>query len=228
MDILITSGGTREYIDPVRFITNASSGKMGLSLVHAALKAGHNVTLISSLPAEGLSENVKYIRAETTAQMATAVKRHLPHNDCLIMAAAVSDYTVKNASSTKIKKSSRPLKLTLVPTEDILKWAGTNKETADGRARIIAGFALEDEELLKNAREKMTRKNLDLIIANSPEAIGAGKSTVYIITQNGSVTTLERKSKALIAERIIQVMQQCRNQKIFKDRGTTDLHGFHG
>ena len=104
MRILITAGGTREYIDPVRFISNASSGKMGYALARAALKAGHKVTLIAAPTSQRPPSEAKLVNVETTAQMFNTVKKHLKSCDCLIMAAAVADYTPANPSYTKIKK----------------------------------------------------------------------------------------------------------------------------
>ena len=104
MRILITAGGTREYIDPVRFITNASSGRMGYALVHAGLNAGHKVTLITTLTGERHPSGAKIIKVETAAQMFEVLKKHFDKCDCLIMAAAVADYTPVRMKKTKIKK----------------------------------------------------------------------------------------------------------------------------
>ena len=153
---LITAGGTREYIDPVRFISNASSGKMGYALADAAIKAGHKVTLISASDLQP-PLGIDFIGVETTEQMFKAVKKFYPKCDCLIMAAAVSDFTVVKKSKTKIKKSKNIFVLKLKPTPDILKWAGVQKlktENSKLKTKVLVGFALED----KNLKVMMKRK----------------------------------------------------------------------
>ncbi|MBN2180881.1 MAG: phosphopantothenoylcysteine decarboxylase, partial [Sedimentisphaerales bacterium] len=165
MRILITSGGTREYIDPVRFITNASSGRMGIALADAARKAGHKVTLITAPSSQNVPDGVRIIRVETAAQMFIAVKKHFDKCDCLIMAAAVADYTPCRKSKVKIKKASSDLTIRLKPTVDILRWAGKHKKVKSkkekGKKRIVVGFALEDKNLRKNAEKKLQEKNID-------------------------------------------------------------------
>jgi len=176
MHLLITAGGTREYIDPVRFISNASSGKMGYALTGAAQKAGHKVTLISASdlqPAVG----VEFVGVDSAAEMFKAVKKFFPKCDCLIMAAAVSDYAPVKHSKAKIKRSGKSLTLKLKPTADILKWAGEQKKVKSkkgkgkrGKRQIVVGFALEDKKLRERAEKKLQEKNLDMIIANTPSA----------------------------------------------------------
>ena len=200
MQILITAGGTREYIDTVRFISNASSGRMGYALVRAALGAGHKVTLITAPTAQRHPSGAKIVEVETAAQMFKALKEYFKMCDCLIMAAAVADYTPARRAKTKIKKSSKPLTLRLKPTEDILKWAGKHKR----KNQIIVGFALEDKAIQHRAQKKMKEKNLDMIIANNSEAIGAEKTTVQIKTPEGEWLRLPKATKFIIAEGIIR------------------------
>jgi len=197
MHFLITAGGTREYIDPVRFISNASSGKMGYALARAAQKAGHKVTLISASdlqPAVG----VEFVGVDSAAEMFKAVKKFFGKCDCLIMAAAVSDYTPARPAKSKIKKSGKSLTLRLKPTADILKWAGRYKKN-----QVVVGFALEDKKLRERAEKKLSEKNLDMVIANTPAAIGAEKSTVQIKMRGAGWTKIKNVSKATIARRII-------------------------
>src|SRR3990172_3046211 len=127
MQFLITAGGTREYIDPVRFISNASSGRMGYALARAAHKAGHKVTLITAPTALREPRGVKVIKVETAAEMLEAVKKQFKKCNCLIMAAAVADYAPTRPAKSKLKKAGKPLTLKLRPTADILKWAGAHK-----------------------------------------------------------------------------------------------------
>jgi len=210
MRILITAGGTREYIDPVRFISNASSGRMGYALAHAALKAGHKVTLITALTVLKPPAGAEVIRVQTAAEMFEAVKKHFPKCDCLIMAAAVSDYTPARPSKTKIKKQAGRLTLELKPTPDILKWAGTQRRVgcAHHRPKIIVGFALEDRDLRANAERKMREKHLDMIVANTPDAIGSEKATVHARMLHSGWVDIFARSKAVIAERIILLIEK--------------------
>jgi len=213
MHFLITAGGTREYLDPVRFISNASSGRMGYALARAALKAGHKVTLITAPTNLRKPAGAKVLDVETSAQMFTAVKTNYEKCNCLVMAAAVSDYTPAKISKAKIKKSSEGLTIKLKPTTDILKWAGKNKGRSEGksskaRKRIVVGFALEDRNLRPNAEKKLTEKNVDMIIANTPTAIGANISTVQIKTAGGEWITVKSADKNTIARKIIRFIEQ--------------------
>lgn len=205
MNILITAGGTREYIDPVRFISNASTGKMGYALARAAIKAGHAVTLITAPTALRKPAAAKIVEVETSAEMFKAVKDHFRQSDCLIMSAAVSDYKPEKTSRTKIKKSDAVLTIKLKPTQDILKWTGRNKT----KSQFIAGFALEDKSLKQNAEAKLKQKNLDMIIANAPTAIAAEKSTIYIKTQNTEWLKLHNIKKEKTAAKIISIINKC-------------------
>ena len=205
MRILITAGGTREYIDPVRFITNASSGKMGYALARAALDSGHKVVLISTSdlqPAVG----VEFVGVETAAQMFDAVKKHFTRCDCLIMAAAVSDYTPSRPAKTKIKKSNKSMTIKLKPTFDILKWAGKHKK----KNQIVVGFALEDNNLRKNAERKMREKNLDMIVANPLAAIGCDKTDAQIKTLRTAWLKLPHTGKTRLARKIISLIEKAR------------------
>jgi phosphopantothenoylcysteine decarboxylase / phosphopantothenate---cysteine ligase len=206
MKILITAGATRQYIDPVRFISNASSGKMGLALAKAALTAGHKVTLITTVDNSKLKTNdsrLTTIQVETAQQMFKAVKQDFPGCDCLIMAAAVADYTPVKIAKTKIKKSSKSLTIKLKPTPDILKWAGSQKL----KNQILIGFALEDKNLRRNAEKKLIEKNLDMIVANSPAAVGADESTVLMKIPGQAWLKLAEMKKATIARYIIRQIQ---------------------
>ena len=202
MRILITAGGTREYIDPVRFISNASSGRMGYALALAALKAGHKVTLITAPTGQRPPIGTKLVEVETAVQMLNAVKKHFEKCDCLIMAAAVADYTPSRPAKTKIKKTCKALTIRLKPTTDILKWAGVHKR----KKQIVVGFALEDKAIRACAEEKMKEKNLDMIIANTTAAIGADKSTVQIKTADSAWTKIESTAKITIAKKIIHLI----------------------
>lgn len=209
MRILITAGGTREYIDPVRFISNASSGRMGHALARAALKAGHEVILVTAPTALKPPTGADVIRVESAAEMFEAVKAEFSRCECLIMAAAVSDYTPARPSKTKLKKQAARLTLELKPTQDILRWAGKhkNESRATGHGpRILVGFALEDRDLRANAERKLREKNLDMIVANAPDAIGAQRSTVHIKVRGADWIEMAQSDKTQIARRILSLI----------------------
>jgi phosphopantothenoylcysteine synthetase/decarboxylase len=205
MKIIVTAGGTREYIDPVRFISNASTGKMGYAIAEAAVAAGHDVTLITAPAAIEPPKNAKIVSVVTSSDMFEAVKQNFHSADCLIMSAAVSDYRPKKSSDKKIKKAQAQLTIELEPTVDIIKWAGENKNR-----QIIVGFALEDENLLENAAGKMAAKNMDIIVANSPAAISAESSQVHIKISGGDWLTLPHSDKNEIATFLIEKIEQYR------------------
>jgi len=203
MHLLITAGGTREYIDPVRFISNASSGRMGCALARAAQKAGHRVTLISASDLQP-PVGVEFVGVDSAAEMFKAVKKFFAKCDCLIMAAAVSDYTPARSVKSKIKRSGKPLTLKLKPTVDILKWAGRHKK----KKQIVVGFALEDKAVRACAEKKLKDKNLDMIVTNTPAAIGADKSTVQIKTPCSPWSKIENATKVTTAKSIIRLVEK--------------------
>ena len=218
MRILITAGGTREYIDPVRFISNASSGRMGYALARAALKAGHKVTLIAAPTSEKPPGAAKLVNVETAARMFDAVKKYFSRCDCLIMAAAVADYTPARPAKTKIKKSGKSMTIKLKPTTDILRWAGKQKrlncQRAKEKRKIIVGFALEDKAIRARAQKKLEDKNLDMIVANSPAAIGADKSNVLIKIPNSSWIKIVNSTKSATANKIIRLIEKLYQDKL--------------
>ena len=198
--ILITAGGTKEKIDPVRFITNASSGKMGIALADTAFEMGANVTLISTFKVE---KGYKNIVAETAQEMERAVKENLQSQDCVIMAAAVSDYRIKNYSEQKIKKSTEDeITLELVKNPDILK------EISGTSGVKIVGFCAESENLIENAEKKIQNKGCDYLIANdiSRKDIGfnSNQNEIYILDKNLNIKHIEKDSKQNIAKRILE------------------------
>ena len=217
MYFLITAGGTREYIDPVRFISNASSGRMGYALARAALGAGHKVTLVSTCDLQ-LPVGVDFVGVDSAGQMFAAVKKFFAKCDCLIMAAAVADYTPMRPAKTKIKKQNKPLTIKLKPTADILEWAGKQRQVKSKKAKgkrakskrtkkqIVVGFALEDKAIRSRAEKKLKEKKLDMIIANSPDAIGSDKSTVQIKTPESGWLKIENATKRTIAKKIVTLL----------------------
>jgi phosphopantothenoylcysteine decarboxylase/phosphopantothenate--cysteine ligase len=204
MRILITAGGTREYIDPVRFISNASSGKMGYALARAASKAGHKVMLITAPTSQKPPGKAKLVHVETAAQMYEAVKKHFSRSDCLIMAAAVADYASARPAKTKLRRTGKSITLKLKPTPDILKWAASHKK----KTQIVVGFALEDTALRTRAGKKMMDKNLDMIVANSTSAIGVEKSSVQIKIPNSPWLEIKNVTKFVTASKIIRLAEK--------------------
>lgn len=201
MHLLITAGGTREYIDTVRFISNASSGKMGYALATAANKAGHKVTLISTSDLQP-PVGVDFVGVDSVSEMLEAVKKFFAKCDCLIMAAAAADYTPIKKSKTKIKKSKKNLIIRMKPTTDILKWAGKNKK----KDQLVVGFALEDRNIRRNAEKKLKEKNLDMIIANTPDSIGSDVACVQIKMPDRKWLKLPHITKNKIAEKIVDLL----------------------
>ena len=205
MRILVTAGGTREYIDPVRFISNASTGKMGYALARTAATRGHIVTLIAAPMTMKAPARVDTVNVVTCREMFDAVKENFDECDCLIMAAAVSDYAPAPTSKKKMKKSASDLTIKLKPTRDILVWAGKNK-----KSRIVVGFALEDEKLLERAEQKLVDKKLDMVVANSLSSIGADATTVHIKTLDTDWLTVPDTPKRKIAAKIIGQVEAMR------------------
>jgi phosphopantothenoylcysteine decarboxylase/phosphopantothenate--cysteine ligase len=200
---LITAGGTREYIDPVRFISNASSGRMGYELARAAAAAGHRVTLITGPSSMRTPAGVRIVNVETSAEMFASVRKHFVNCDCLVMAAAISDYAPQRCARAKIKKGRQVITLKLKPTPDILKWAGSHKK----RKQVVTGFALGDKNLKINAERKLRDKNLDIVVANRPETIGRSYTTVDIKKKEGTWIRIRRVSKRAAARRIIRIIE---------------------
>jgi phosphopantothenoylcysteine decarboxylase/phosphopantothenate--cysteine ligase len=201
-NILVTAGPTEESIDPVRFLSNRSSGKMGFALARAARRRGAEVTLISGPTALPVPPQMRYIAVRSAAQMREAVLNHLESASILIMAAAVSDYRPKQKAPEKIKKSKLETVLELELNPDILAEAGKKKNS-----RIMVGFAAETENLLQNTREKLEKKNLDLIVANDVTLPGAGfkadTNIVKIMDRSGKVEELPLMTKEDLADRIL-------------------------
>ena len=196
--LVVTAGGTRERIDPARYIGNPSSGKMGYALAEAARDRGAKVTLVSaaSLPEP---EGIKVVPVETAVQMKQAVTKAVAKADALIMAAAVADYQPKTAAKSKIKKASPDLRLELVRTPDILGEVKGNF--------IKVGFAAESENLVANAKKKLVEKKLDLIVANDITAkdsgFGVDTNRVTLIAKKGKAESLPLMSKREVADRVL-------------------------
>lgn len=201
--IIVTAGPTREAIDPVRFISNRSSGRMGVALAAAAMRRGAAVHLIAGPLGVPAPPGCQVTAVETTEELAHAVRVALPGSDALVMAAAPADFRVASPAASKIKKGDGPPNLELVPTTDVLA------STRDARPRdcVVVGFALETDDLEDNARQKLAAKDLDLIVANPAGEPGAGFGTdtnrVVIVSRAGTVEHLPTMSKDAVADAIL-------------------------
>jgi phosphopantothenoylcysteine decarboxylase/phosphopantothenate--cysteine ligase len=200
--VLVTAGPTREFLDPVRFLTNRSSGKMGYELAGEALRRGAEVILISGPTHIFPPPEAKLKKVQTAREMEKEVMARFGQADVVIMAAAISDFRFAETSSQKIKKEKLEKKIDIVPTEDVLQKLSSKKG-----AKIIVGFAAETEDVVNNALKKMKKKNLDLIVANNvlDEGIGfeSDFNQVSIIFPDGKTIHTEKKSKLEISQIIL-------------------------
>ena len=201
--VLITAGATRERLDPVRFLTNDSSGKMGFALAEAARDRGAEVTLVKGATIAQVPEGVRMVPVESTEDLLAAMEREAGEQDIIIQAAAPADYRAETVSGTKIKKrQGEPLTLRLVETPDVARAVGKMKRPG----QVLVGFAAETDHLLEHAREKMDRKNLDMIVANDVTQPGAGfgvdTNIATLITREG-MEERPLQSKRQLAEDIL-------------------------
>lgn len=204
--ILITAGGTKEKIDPVRYISNNSSGKMGLALAEQAIKLGAEVTLVSTFKADIECKN---IIAESACEMENVVKSEFEKQNCIIMVAAVADYRVANYSEQKIKKTSDDnLTLQLIKNPDILKEICKIKQDKNLSSPLIVGFCAESENLLENAKIKIKTKGCDFLVANDISKKDIGFSSdlneVYLLDNKLNITHFEKDTKTNIAKNILE------------------------
>lgn len=208
--VLITAGPTYEKIDPVRFIGNHSSGKMGFAIAKAFLKRGAEVVLVSGPSDQKLEHpKLKLIRVESALEMYGAVQEHWSDCQIGVFAAAVADYRPKTSAEQKIKKLSDEMTIELVRNPDILAWAGANK-TAN---QFLVGFALETNDGVAHAGQKLEKKNLDLIALNTLEEAGTGfkKDTnrIHLLDRNNNLLSFELKEKSAVAEDLVNHIKDC-------------------
>jgi phosphopantothenoylcysteine decarboxylase/phosphopantothenate--cysteine ligase len=200
--VLVTAGPTIEDLDPVRYVSNRSSGAMGYRVAEAARDRGARVVLVSGPTALPEPQGVTFVAVRSADEMQRAVAAHAGSASVVVAAAAVSDYRPAQASPAKLKKTEGPLRLELVRTPDILKALGEAKG-----ARLLVGFAAETEDVVANARRKLETKNLDLIVANDVTAPGAGfggsTNAVVLLRRDGKRTDVPLASKREVAERIL-------------------------
>lgn len=204
--VLITAGPTHEPIDPVRFIGNRSSGKMGVAIAEELSVSGAQVTLVCGPSNVKSSDSISRVNVQTAQEMFDEVMRLQQDSDILIMSAAVADYRPKLVAGQKIKKKEQTLSIELEPTQDILASLGKVKR----ENQVLVGFALETENGEENAKLKLKKKNCDLLVLNSLQDAGAGfghdTNKVSILDRHNNIATFELKSKAAVAKDILQAI----------------------
>jgi phosphopantothenoylcysteine decarboxylase/phosphopantothenate--cysteine ligase len=202
MKILITAGPTREHLDPIRFISNRSTGKMGFAVAQVAAERGHTVTLIAGPVSLATPPGVTRVDVTSACEMLEAVQRHLPKQDALVMSAAVADWRPAQQAEAKLKKRDMEPVIRLVPNPDILKTILPEKGN-----RLFVGFAAETGDPTAEAQRKLTAKGLDMIVANDVTAEGAGfavdTNCVTFFTANGQPQVLPLQSKLDVGRAII-------------------------
>ncbi len=214
MRFVVTAGPTREPIDPVRYLSNRSSGKMGYAIAEAALADGHDVVLISGPVHVDLPRGADLISVSTTDEMFDAVHQHLGDCDVLVMCAAVADYKPANVSAQKIKKENAALTLELVPTRDILA------SLPQDRQFLLVGFAAETNDLEENAEKKLRSKNCDIVVANDISCDDSGmesdENEVVILFRDGEKHKISRAPKKNIARDLVKIFSNTREKCLTK------------
>ncbi len=214
MKILITAGPTHEPIDPVRFIGNHSSGKMGIAIAEEFAAQGNEVMLVKgATPLHAVHPSIKQVKVQTAAEMFEACAQYFSRADVIVFAAAVADYTPKFPSAVKIKKKEEEFSIELVKTKDIAAELGKQKR----ENQIVVGFALETNNEEANAKEKLEKKNFDFIVLNSMRDEGAGFQTdtnkITIIDRQGNVTKFDLKEKTAVAKDVVGYVSKIINRK---------------
>jgi phosphopantothenoylcysteine decarboxylase/phosphopantothenate--cysteine ligase len=211
MKVLVTAGPTREAIDPVRFISNRSSGKMGIAIAEAAWRRGAEVSVVAGPLEVAVPPGVDLALVESTADMNRAIAGRLPSSDVLIMAAAPADFRAAITAPSKIKRGASTKSIAVTPTDDILSTTRSKRK----KGAIVVGFALETGAVLNGARKKLTEKSLDLIVANDALEPGAGfgvdTNRVTFIDKSGQEDALPLMSKSAVAEALLDRVEQMRH-----------------
>ena len=202
--ILITSGPTRQYLDPVRYLTNGSSGRMGAALARAALTLGHQVVIVSGPVQVSYPPEAELVEIVSTEELLAECQTRFPTCDGLIGAAAPCDYRPVKVASQKISKTGQPLELHLIETPDVVATLGGDKR-AD---QWVVGFALETEDQRFRALTKMERKSCDLMVLNGPEAMNAADNHVEVLAQDGQVLADLKGAKEQVAVGILEIIQR--------------------
>jgi phosphopantothenoylcysteine decarboxylase/phosphopantothenate--cysteine ligase len=217
---LVTAGPTREPIDPVRYVSNRSSGKMGYAIAEAARDAGHDVILISGPVNLAPPNKATFVPVSTSDEMFDAVHRHADKCDVCVMCAAVADYRPAKVSTIKIKKSREKVSLELIPTRDILDSLGHRQD----RQFLVVGFAAETNDVEENAARKLCQKNCDIVVANDVSSADSGMDNdvneVTILFRNGERHKILRTQKKLIARELVKIFAKSAT-KMFDKKNVT-------
>jgi phosphopantothenoylcysteine synthetase/decarboxylase len=210
---LITAGPTREAIDPVRYISNRSSGKMGYAIAEAALDVGHDVILISGPVHLAPPRNTKFISVSTSDEMFDAVDQHAESSDVCVLCAAVADYKPVEVSPVKIKKCAAQVSLELIPTRDILQSLGRRPN----REFLLVGFAAETDHLEANATKKLREKNCDIIVANDARiGMETDENELLILFRNGETKRISRAPKTFLARELVKFFSNSQQKSLTK------------
>jgi phosphopantothenoylcysteine decarboxylase/phosphopantothenate--cysteine ligase len=210
---LITAGPTREPIDPVRYISNRSSGKMGYAIAEAVLDAGHDVILISGPVNLEPPRDAKFISVSTSDEMFDAVHQHADSSDICVLCAAVADYKPTEVSPVKIKKCAAQLSLELVPTRDILQSLGLQED----RKFLLVGFAAETDHLEANAAKKLREKNCDIIVANDARvAMETDENELLILFRDSETKRISRALKTFLARELVKIFANSQQKRLTK------------
>ena len=213
MTFLITAGPTREPIDPVRYISNRSSGKMGYAIAEAALDAGHDVILISGPVNLSPPRNTKFISVSTSDEMFDAVHQHADSSDICVLCAAVADYKPAEVSPVKIKKCAAQVSLELIPTRDILQSLGRRQN----RKFLLVGFAAETDHLEANATKKLREKNCDIIVANDAHiGMETDENELLILFCDGETKKISRAPKTFLARELVKIFSNSQQKRLTK------------
>ena len=213
MTFLITAGPTREPIDPVRYISNRSSGKMGYAIAEAALDAGYDVILISGPVNLAPPRDTKFISVSTSDEMFDAVHQHADSSNICVLCAAVADYKPAQVSPVKIKKCAAQVSLELVPTRDILQSLGLQED----RKFLLVGFAAETDHLEANASKKLREKNCDIIVANDAGiAMETDENELLILFRDGETKKISRSSKRNLARELVKMFRNSQQKSLTK------------
>ena len=214
MRFLITAGPTREPIDPVRYLSNRSSGKMGYAIAEAAIEAGHEVVLISGPVVIDRPRDVAMMPVSTSDEMFKAVHQQISKCDVLVMCAAVADYKPVAVFTKKIKKREGKLSLELIPTRDVLASLPKN------RKYLVVGFAAETENIETNAQKKLLKKNCDVVVANDVSRADLGmesdENEVEIYFRDGEKKKISRASKKIVARELVNIFEKYFEKRLTK------------
>ena len=209
MNFLVSAGPTREYIDPVRFLSNPSSGRMGVAVAEAAQNRGHKVKLVAGPLVVRPSPGIRLVRVNTAREMLNAIKKEITWADVLIMTAAVADWRPERKRTAKLKKTMDTFNLQMVRNPDILSEISKLRRHSRFRAKLkLVGFSVDTKAIVTNAKKKLQDKDLDLIVANPVSGFGGETNQAAIIDRQGKIVRLPVLSKENLAGKLVRLVEQ--------------------